>query len=132
VGAGLGLALGTLTPALSQREREEVEAALSQRERGRRCGAGPSGRVADGQRRDGGAERVIRRKHPVIPVPVLARRRHEIGEPIEKLPRREINDAILPRASGRALPAGADPLAALVSGQRVADAFGAAVTARVQ
>jgi len=30
----------------------------------------------------------------VIPVPVLARRRHEIGEPVEKLKRREVDDAI--------------------------------------
>jgi len=42
--------------------------------------------VPDRQRRDGPPELVIRCKHPVIPVPVLARRRHEIGEPdIHKL-----------------------------------------------
>ena len=34
------------------------------------------------ERRDGGPERVSRRKHPVIPVPVLPWRRHEIGEPV--------------------------------------------------
>jgi hypothetical protein len=28
---------------------------------------------------------------------VLARRRHEIGEPVEKLKRREVDDAIGPR-----------------------------------
>ena len=39
--------------------------------------------VPDRQRRDGPPELVIRRKHPVIPAPVLARRRHEIGEPVD-------------------------------------------------
>ena len=58
-----------------------------------RRGLLPLAAVADRERRDGGPERVIRRKHPVIPVPVLARRWHEIGEPVEKLKRREIDDA---------------------------------------
>jgi hypothetical protein len=43
-------------------------------------------------RRDGGPELVIRRKDAVIPMPVLARRRHEIGEPVEELKRRELDD----------------------------------------
>ena len=88
MGAGLGVALGTLT------------AACSRRERGRRCGAGPSGRVADGQRRDGRAQGMIRRKHPVVAMAMPAWRRDEVGESIEKLPRREIDDAVVPRASG--------------------------------
>jgi len=56
--------------------------------------------VADRQRRDGPPELVVGCKHPVIPVPVLARRRHEIGEPVEKLKRREVDDAIGPRPRG--------------------------------
>ena len=46
--------------------------------------------VADRQRRDGPPELVIRRKHPVIAMPVLPRRRHEVGEPVEELKRREL------------------------------------------
>jgi hypothetical protein len=75
---------------------------------------------------------MIRSEDAVVAVAVFSRRRHEVGESIEELPRREINDAVLSRDGGRALPAGADPLAALMSGQQVADAFGVAVTARVQ
>ena len=60
----------------------------------------PLADVPDGQRRDGGPERVIRRKDAVIPVPVLARRRHEVGEPVEKLKRREVNDAVGPWSRG--------------------------------
>ena len=57
----------------------------------------PLADVADGERRDGWPERVIRRKDAVISVPVLARRRHKVGEPVEKLKRRELDDAIGPR-----------------------------------
>ncbi len=39
---------------------------------------------------------VIRCKHRVIPVPMLARRRHEIGEPVQELKRREFDDAVRP------------------------------------
>ena len=50
----------------------------------------PLADVADGERRDGPPELVIRRKHPVIAMPVLPRRRHEVGEPVEELKRREL------------------------------------------
>ena len=40
--------------------------------------------VPDGQRRDGPSQRVVRRKHAVIPVPVFSLWRHEIGEPVEQ------------------------------------------------
>ena len=53
-----------------------------------------------GQRRDGGPELVIRRKDAVIPMPVLARRRYEIGEPVEELKRREFDDAMSSRPRG--------------------------------
>jgi hypothetical protein len=39
------------------------------------------------QRCDGGPELVIRRKHPVVAMPVLPRRRDEIGKPVEELER---------------------------------------------
>ena len=44
----------------------------------------PLADVADGERRDGWPERVIRRKDAVISVPVLARRRHKVGEPVDR------------------------------------------------
>ena len=66
---------GTLTPALSQRER------------GRRRGIPPLADVPDRQRRDGFAQLVVRRKHSVIPVPMLPQRRDQIREPVEELKR---------------------------------------------
>jgi hypothetical protein len=61
-----------------------------------------------------------------------SRRRHEVGHTIEKLEGLEFDDAVLSRGGGLALPAGADPLPALVAGQRGADAFGGAVAAGSQ
>jgi hypothetical protein len=52
VGAGLGVALVTLTPALSRRERGRGFAF--------RCGVAPLAEIADRQRLDGGPEPVIR------------------------------------------------------------------------
>jgi len=69
----------------------------------------PLADVPDGQRRDGGPELVIRRKHPVVAMPVLARRRHEIGEPVEELKGREFDDAVRPRPRGLSRLALADP-----------------------
>ena len=43
--------------------------------------------VPEGERRDGPPQLVIRRKHPVVAMPVLPRRRDEIREPVEKLKR---------------------------------------------
>ena len=85
--------------------------------------------IPDGERRDGGPELVIRGKHPVIPVPVLPRRRHEIGHTIEKFKRRELDDAVRPRPRGRAAAAGPDPVGRLMSRQHVADAGDPAVWA---
>jgi len=80
-------------------------------------------------RRDGGPELVVGCKHPVIAVPVLARRRYEVREPVEKLKRREVNDAVRPRSCGRTPASRADPVGRLVSGEHVADAGDAAVFA---
>jgi len=52
--------------------------------------------IPDCQRGDGGPELVVGCKHSVIPVPVLPRRRDEIGEPVQKLKRREFDDAVGP------------------------------------
>ena len=41
--------------------------------------------IPDGERRDGGPELVIRGEHPVIAMPVLPRRRHEIGQPVQEV-----------------------------------------------
>jgi len=85
------------------------------------------GNVPDGQCRDGPPQPVVRRKHPVIPMPVLPRRRDEIGEPVEELKRREFHDASGSRPRG--LAAGPDPVGGFVSGQHVADAGDLAVWA---
>jgi len=68
---------------------------------------------------------VIRCKDAVIPMPVLARRRYEIGEPVEELKRRELDDAVRSRSRGRSRAARTDPVGGLVSGEHVAD-FGCA------
>ena len=73
-------------------------------------------------RRDGRPELVIRGEHPVVAMPVLSRRRDEIGEPVEELKRREFDAAIGPRPRGLAAAAGPDPVGDFVSGQHVADA----------
>ena len=78
--------------------------------------------VCDRECRDGFSQLVVRRKHPVVAMPVLPRRRDELGEPVEKLKRRELDDAIGGRPRGLATAAWPDPVGGLVSGQHVADA----------
>jgi len=46
--------------------------------------------IPDGERRNRPPQLVIRRESAVIPMPVLPRRRHEIGEPVEELKRRGV------------------------------------------
>ena len=53
-------------------------------------GVGPLADIPYRECRDGPSELVIRRKHPVVAMPVLPRRRHEVGEPVEELKRREL------------------------------------------
>jgi len=95
-------------------------------------GISPLADIPDGQRRDGGPELVIRGEHPWLvssrrAVPVLPRRRHEIGQPFQEVTRREFDDAVIARP--RRLPPAprADPVGRLVSGQHVADATDAAI-----
>ena len=57
----------------------------------------PLADVADREQSDGGPELVIGRKDAVRAMPVLPRWRHEIGQPVEELKRREFDDAIGPR-----------------------------------
>jgi hypothetical protein len=45
-------------------------------------GLPPLANVPDGERRNGGPQLVIRGKHPVVGMPVLAWWRHEIGKPV--------------------------------------------------
>jgi len=60
--------------------------------RGLSAGRMPAGRglapladVPDRQRRDGFSQLVVRCKHPVIPMPVLPRRRDKVRQTIEEL-----------------------------------------------
>jgi hypothetical protein len=92
-----------------------------------RRGLLPLADVPDRERRDGGPELVIECKDAVIPMPVLARRRHEIREPVEKLKGRELDDAIGPRPRGLPPSPRANPVGRLVSGEHIADAGDAAV-----
>ena len=54
-------------------------------------------------------------------MPVLARRRHEIGEPVEELKRRELDDAIGSRPRGLPPTTPPDPVGRLVPREHVAD-----------
>ena len=78
-------------------------------------------------RRDCWPELVIRRKHPVVAMPVLPRRRDEVGEPVQELKRREFDDTIGSRPRGVSGAAGPDPVGGFVSGEHVAYAGDAAV-----
>ena len=78
--------------------------------------------IPDGECRHGPHELVIRRKHPVIPVLVLPQWRHEIREPVEKLNRRELDNAVCPSPRGLSRAGRADPVGGFVSRQHVADA----------
>ncbi len=59
-------------------------------------------------------------------MPVLARRRHEIRRPVEKLKRRELDNAVGLGPRGLSRAARADPVGGLVLRQHVADAGDAA------
>jgi hypothetical protein len=86
--------------------------------------------IPDGKRRDGRPQRVVRRKHPVIPVPMPPDRRDQRCQPVKKLKRRQFNDATGtgPRRLSRTY--GADPVPALVPGQGVANPLKAVARAR--
>jgi hypothetical protein len=75
-------------------------------------GIAPLADIPDGNCRDGAPELVIRGEHPVIAMPVLSRRWHEIGQPVEEVTRREFYDAVLARPHGLAPAPRADPTSA--------------------
>ena len=79
--------------------------------------------------RDGRPELVIRGEHPLTAMPVLPRRRHEIGQPVQEVKRREFDDAVNARPRGLAPAPRADPVGRLVSEEHIADAGDAAVFA---
>jgi hypothetical protein len=60
-------------------------------------------------------------------MPVLPRRRDEIGEPVQELKRREFDDAAGSWPRGLSAATGADPGGGFVPRQHVADADDAAV-----
>ncbi len=60
-------------------------------------------------------------------MPMLPRRGHEIGEPVEELKWRELDDAIGSRPRGLSAAAGPDPVGGFVSGQHITDAGDVAV-----
>ena len=92
-------------------------------------GVAPLADVPDRQRRDCPPELVIRRKYPVVAMPVLPRRRDEIGEPVEELKRREFDQAIGSRPRGLPPTTPPDPVGRLVPREHVADSGCAAVWA---
>ena len=73
-------------------------------------GGGTLADIPDRECRDGPSELVIRGEYPVIAMPVLPRRRDEIGKAVQKLERREFDDAIGPRPRSLAAATGPDPL----------------------
>jgi hypothetical protein len=85
--------------------------------------------IPDGERRDGGPELVIRGEHPVIAMPVLPRWRHEVGQPVQEVTRREFDRAVGARPRGLPPAPRADPVGRLVPWQHLADATDAAVFA---
>ena len=89
-------------------------------------GVAPPANVPDRQRRDGFPQPVIRREYSWLvsrrqAMPVLPRRRDEIGEPVEELKRREFDDAIGSRPRGLPPTTPPDPVGRLVPREHVAD-----------
>ncbi len=79
--------------------------------------------IPDGKRRDGLPQRVVRRKHPVIPMPVPPGRWDQRCQPVKKLKRRQLDDTTGPRPRRLSRTSRANPVPALVPRQRVANPF---------
>ena len=90
-------------------------------------GIAPLADIPDREGGDGGPELMIRGEHPVIAMPVLPRRRHEISEPVEEVTRREFDDAAGVRPRGLPPAPRADPVGCLVPWQHAVDAPDAAI-----
>ena len=52
--------------------------------------------IPDGKRRDGRPQGMVRREHPVIPMPVPPGRWEQRCQPVEKLKRRQLDDTAGP------------------------------------
>jgi hypothetical protein len=89
-------------------------------------GVAPPANVPDRQRRDGFSQPVTRRRYSLIAMPVLPRLRDEIGEPVQELKRRELDDAAHPWSRGLSAAAGAYPVGGFMPWKRVAHARDAA------
>ena len=97
-------------------------------------GIAPLADIPDREGGDGGPELVIRGEHPWLvsnrrALPVLPRRRHEIGQSVQEVKRRELDDAAGARPRGLPPAPRANPVGCLVSREHVADAGDAAVFA---
>jgi hypothetical protein len=97
-------------------------------------GIAPLADIPDREGGDGGPELVIRGEHPWLvssrqAVPMLPRRRHEIGQPVQEVTRREFDDDVSTRPRRLPPTPRAYPVGRLVSGEHVADAGDAAVFA---
>ena len=73
-------------------------------------GIAPLADIPDREGGDGGPELVIRGEHPVIAMPVLPRRRHEIGQPVQEVKRQEFDDATGARPCGLPPASRANPV----------------------
>jgi len=74
--------------------------------------------IPDRERRDGGPELMIRGEHPVIAMPVLPRRRHEVSETVEELKWGKLDDAAGARPCGLMPASRADPVEPLLATPR--------------
>ncbi len=63
-------------------------------------GIAPLADIPDGEGRDGGPGLVSRGVNLLIPVLTLPRWRHEIGQPVQEVTRRELDDAAGARPRG--------------------------------
>ena len=62
-------------------------------------------------------------------MPLLPRRRHEVGEPVQEIKRRQLDAAVGPWPGKLPAAAGPDPVGGFMPGQHVADAGDPAVWA---
>jgi hypothetical protein len=77
--------------------------------------------IPDGKRRDCWPQRMVRRKHPVIPMPVPPGRWDQPCQTVKKLKRRQLDDTAGPGPRRLSCASGADPVPALVPKQDVAN-----------
>ena len=77
--------------------------------------------IPDGKRRHRLPQGVVRRKHPVIPMPVPPGRWDQRCQPVEKLKRRQLDDTTGPGPRRLSRASRANPVPALVPRQGVAN-----------